>query len=209
MESKLKNKVRIIGEGITEKHFLQSLRDDFPYVKCGEYVELEHANNLAELERRIEEAAQMGFPKVFCMIDMDNKKEGMERDKYLKLKRKYAKPIINKRKGIYCEVRFYETERCTEQFFLYYFSSTTRKFQSYEELEKELHRYCEYEKRERFFAKHPLHLYFTDKGGNIITAKKNAEMSMSAVESGERNYSYSELGRMLKDLKEFEANKSL
>ena len=60
MDSKLKNRVRIIGEGITEKHFLQSLRDDYSYVKSSDYVELEHANNMAELERRIEEAAQMG-----------------------------------------------------------------------------------------------------------------------------------------------------
>ena len=209
MESKLKNKVRIIGEGITEKHFLQSLRDDFPYVKCGEYVELEHANNLAELERRIEEAAQMGFPKVFCMIDMDNKEEGLEREKYLKLKRKFAKPIVKKRKGIECEVRFYETERCTEQFFLYYFSNTSKKFLSYIELEKELQGYCEYEKREKFFTKHPLHAYFTSKGGSLENAIKNAKESMRAVESGERNYSYSELGRMLNDLKNCAINSSL
>jgi len=203
MESKLKNKVRIIGEGITEKHFLQSLRDDFSYVKCSDYVELEHANDIVELDRRIAEAAQIGFPKVFCMIDMDNKKDDMERKKYLKLKRKFAKPIVKKRKGIECEVRFYETERCTEQFFLYYFSNTTKQFLSYDELEKELRRFCEYEKREKFFAKHPLHKYFTDKGGSLENAIKNANISLEAKERCERNYSYSELGKMFADLKRF------
>ena len=202
MVSKLKNRIRIIGEGITEKHFLQSLRDDYPYVKSADFMELEHANNMIELEKRIEEAAQMGYAKVFCMIDMDNKNEGIEREKYMALKRKYAKPIIKKRKGIECEVRFYETDRCTEQFFLYYFSNTSKEFQSYEELERELHQYCEYEKREKFFVKHPLHTYFTNKGGSLDNAIKNAKASMVAIENRESNYSYSKPGKMIEDLKE-------
>ena len=149
MVSKLKNRIRIIGEGITEKHFLQSLRDDYPYVKSADFMELEHANNMIELEKRIEEAAQMGYAKVFCMIDMDNKNEGIEREKYLSLKQ-----------------------------------------------------YCEYEKREKFFVKHPLHTYFTNKGGSLDNAIKNAKASMVAIENRERNYSYSELGKMIEDLKE-------
>ena len=201
MGSKLRNRIRIIGEGITEKHYLQSLRDDYSYVKSADFVELEHANNMAELERCIEEAAQIGYAKVFCMIDMDNKNEDTERNKYLSLKRKFSKPIVKKRKGIECEVRFYETDRCTEQFFLYYFSNTSKPFQSYGELEKELHHYCEYEKNQKFFVKHPLHTYFSGKGGSLENAIKNAKESMVAKENGVRDYSYSELGKMLEDLK--------
>ena len=163
MGGKQRNTIIVIGEGITEKHWLLSLKDAYPYFRKVDYVELEHANNMAELEKEIEKAARMGYAKVFCMIDMDNKKEGVEHEKYLALKRKYVKPIVNKRKGINCEVRFYETDRCTEQFFLYYFSNTTKPFHSYEDLEKEMHKYCEYEKRERFFARHPLHDYFQSK----------------------------------------------
>ena len=136
MGSKQRNTIIVIGEGITEKHWLLSLKDAYPYFRKVDYVELEHANNMAELEKEIEKAAKMGYAKVFCMIDMDNKKEGVEHEKYMALKRKYVRPIVNQRKGIDCEVRFYETDRCTEQFFLYYFSSTTKGFQSYEDLEK-------------------------------------------------------------------------
>ena len=162
---------------------------------------------MAELEKEIEKAARMGYAKVFCMIDMDNKKEGVEHEKYLALKRKYVKPIVNKRKGINCEVRFYETDRCTEQFFLYYFSNTTKPFHSYEDLEKEMHKYCEYEKRERFFARHPLHDYFQSKGGSLDDAIKNANASAAAHEKGERDYSFSELGKMMEDIKELLKNK--
>ena len=203
MGSKQRNTITVIGEGITEKHWLLSLKDPYPYFRKVDYVELEHANNMAELEKEIDKAAKMGYAKVFCMIDMDNKKKGIEHEKYVALKRKYAKPIINKRKGIDCEVRFYETDRCTEQFFLYYFSNTTKVFQSYEDLEKELRRYCEYEKRAHFFTRHPLHDYFKSKGGSLDDAIKNANASVEARDKGERDYSYSELGKMMKDIKEF------
>ncbi len=202
MGSKQRNTIIVIGEGITEKHWLLSLKDAYPHFRKVDYVEPEHANNMAELEKEIEKAAKMGYAKVFCMIDMDNKKEGVEYEKYMALKRKYAKPIVNKRKGIDCGVRFYETDRCTEQFFLYYFSGTTKPFQSYEDLEKELHRHCEYEKRERFFIRHPLHNYFQSKGGNLDDAIKNANASATARDKGERDYSYSELGKMMEDIKE-------
>lgn len=202
MGSKQRNTITVIGEGITEKHWLLSLKDAYPYFRKVDYVELEHANNMAELEKEIEKAAKMGYAKIFCMIDMDNKKEGVEHEKYMAFKRKYAKPIVNKRKGIDCEVRFYETDRCTEQFFLYYFSNTTKAFQSYEDLEKELHKYCEYEKRALFFVRHPLHNYFQSKGGNLDDAIKNANASAAARDNGERDYSYSELGKMMEDIKE-------
>ncbi len=202
MGSKQRNTIIVIGEGITERHWLLSLKDTYPYFRKVNYVELEHANNMAELEREIEKAAKIGYAKVFCMIDMDNKKEIIEHEKYMALKRKYAKPIVNKRKGIDCEVRFYETDRCTEQFFLYYFSNTTKAFQSYEDLEKELHRYCEYEKRAYFFVRHPLHDYFKSKGGSLDDAIKNANGSVVARDQGERDYSYSELGKMMEDIKE-------
>jgi len=207
MGGKQRNTIIVIGEGITEKHWLLSLKDAYPYFRKVDYVELEHANNMAELEKEIEKAAKMGYAKVFCMIDMDNKKEGIEHEKYMVLKRKYVKPIVNQRKGIDCEVRFYETDRCTEQFFLYYFSNTTKGFQSYEDLEKELRRHCEYEKKERFFVRHPLHDYFQNKGGSLDDAIKNANASVAARDKGERDYSYSELGKMMNDVKELLKNK--
>ena len=102
MGSKQRNTIIVIGEGITEKHWLLSLKDAYPYFRKVDYVELEHANNMAELEKEIEKAAKMGYAKVFCMIDMDNKKESVEYEKYMALKRKYAKSIVNKRKDVGC-----------------------------------------------------------------------------------------------------------
>ena len=203
MKNKLQREaVLIIGEGPTERFYLESLRDIFPSSWNIKVNQPKHGNNIQQLDTRIMEAAEMGYTKVFCMIDMDTKKEGTEHDKYIALKRKYANPIVKKRKGIDCEVRFYETERCTEQFFLYYFSETSRAFSSYHDLEKELKNHCDYEKTEKFFIKHPLHHYFESKGGSLDRAVRNAKASIEARNCGERNYSYSELGKMIEDLKE-------
>ena len=58
--------------------------------------------------------------------------EEPERSQYQKLKAKYAKPIDKPKKGIYCEVEFFETHRCTELFFLYYFRYTSRPYETQE-----------------------------------------------------------------------------
>lgn len=57
----------------------------------------------------------MGYSYIFCIIDMDTKENDPERTQYLKLKTKYAKPISKPKKGIHCNVEFFETHRCTEK----------------------------------------------------------------------------------------------
>ena len=59
----------------------------------------------------------MGYNHIFCVIDMDTKDQEPERSQYIRLRAKYAKPISKPKKGIYCEVEFFETHRCTELFF--------------------------------------------------------------------------------------------
>lgn len=81
-------------------------------------------------------------------------------------------------------------------FFLYYFEYTTKKFESYDAVEKELKRFCEYEKRIKFFRSHPLHSYFKKKGGSFEKAIKHALKSKEFKESSGSDCSFSELGEM-------------
>ena len=53
-------------------------------------------------------------------------------------------------------------------------------------------------KTTEFFRKHPLHPFFTKQGGSIYDAISNAEKSMATAK--ERDYTFSELGRMFKML---------
>ena len=59
-----------------------------------------------------------------------------------------------------------------------------------------------YEKAEKFFRKNKgLHDYFEHKGGSLKKAIANAEKSMKEKEKDDRDYTYSELGRLMKALK--------
>ena len=95
-------------------------------------------SNIKELEAKIADGVEMGYNHIFCIIDMDTKDTEPERSQYQKLKAKYAKPINKPKKGINCEVEFFETHRCTELFFLYYFRYTSRPYDEQEPLLKDL-----------------------------------------------------------------------
>jgi len=80
-----------------------------------------HATSMAELERRIEQCIDDGYNMVFCLIDIDNKKDGRNRDNYLKLKTKHhQKTITRKCQGTESMIRFFESEHCLEIWFLYH-----------------------------------------------------------------------------------------
>ena len=144
----------------------------------------------------------MGYNHIFCIIDMDTKDKEPERSQYQKLKTKYAKTIDKPKKGIYCEVKFFETHRCTELFFLYYFRYTSRPYDDQELLLKELNQCVEFRKTIEFFIKTKgLHNYFERNGGSLEKAMGNAKQSMEEKQKSGRDYTYSELGRLMLELK--------
>lgn len=105
---------------------------------------------------------------MFCVIDMDTKDEEPERSQYMRLKKKYANPVNRPKKGVYCEVRFFETHRCTELFFLYYFRYTARMYNDQSALLLDLKKQCGYEKTIDFFRKSKgLHSYLRRKEANL------------------------------------------
>ena len=120
---------------------LQSIKPDTP-----------KNTSLRELERSIESAIAIGYDRIFCLIDMDNKKKDPTSwAAYSELKRKYhGKKVHNEKKGLNYEVRFFETDRCTELFFLYYFRYTGQNYADSKSIEDELCRICGYEKLNGF-----------------------------------------------------------
>ena len=198
---KQRNTTIIIGEGPTEFYYLNSLKDEFRILQ---HIKPDSPKNtsLRELQRSIESSIQMGYSQVFCLIDMDTKKkDAKSMAEYQRLKKKYHNAhIVKKRSGIDCQIRFYETERCTELFFIYYFKYTTQKFQTSEDVEVLLNKICGYDKTLKFFRGHPLHQFFEKQGGNFVNAIANANRSLVDVRNGNRDYTYSEIGSMINDL---------
>ncbi|MBR5434231.1 MAG: RloB domain-containing protein [Bacteroidales bacterium] len=193
----------ILGEGPTEFFYFKSLCDVFKRLTIK--PDYPKHTSIKELELKIEEGISMGYNHIFCVIDMDTKDEEPERTQYQKLKDKYAKPINKPKKGIYCEVEFFETHRCTELFFLYYYRYTSRSYENQEQLLNDLNKSVEYRKTMDFFNKiKGLHSYFERNGGSLENAAGNANRSMDEKEASDRDYTYSELGRLIKEMKELE-----
>ena len=189
----------ILGEGPTEFFYFKSLCDVFRRLTIK--PDYPKHTNIKELEAKIEEGVVMGYSHIFCIIDMDTKEKEPEHSQYIRLKAKYAEPINKPKKGIYCKVEFFETHRCTELFFLYYFRYTSRPFEDQESLLKDLNQCVEYRKTIDFFIKcKGLHSYFERKGGSLSAATTNANRSIDEKLNGDRDYTYSELGKLIKTL---------
>ena len=200
---KLRQTALILGEGPTEFFYFKSLCDVFKRLTIK--PDYPKHTSIKELESKIAEGIELGYNHIFCIIDMDTKDVEPERTQYQRLKAKYAKPINQPKKGIYCEVEFFETHRCTELFFLYYFRYTSRPYDTQEPLLRDLNQCVEYRKAIDFFIKTKgLHNYFERNGGSLEKAVANAKRSMDEAKKYGRDYTYSELGRLMEGLKELE-----
>lgn len=199
-----KKAIAVIGEGITEKYYIESLRGLSSFQIKPNSLDRK-ASSLAKLEDSIQVSIREGYDEVYCLIDMDGKSDGITKTKYLTLKQKYHNKIHGKAsKGIRCKVVFIESERCTEIWFLYHFlkNSTTKKYNSYKELEQALHKHIPgYDKSERYFKSlnKGLHNLLISKG-SIESAVKNSESSLLSKAKDNRNYTFSEIHLFLKNI---------
>lgn len=195
----LKKSILLLGEGPTEFFYFNSVRGLFKGLTIA--PDYPKHTNLKELKIMIEKGIKSGYDYVFCVIDMDTKDQEPERSQYIRLKQKYSKPINMPKLGIHCEVKFYETHRCSELFFLYYFCYSSKMYLTQEALLKDLNRKCVYEKTRDFFIKTKgLHAFFEKNGGSLDKAVVNAEFSLKERMKSGRNYTFSELGALVSDL---------
>lgn len=196
---KLRQTALILGEGPTEFFYFKSLCDIFKNLTIK--PDYPKHTSMKELEAKIADGVAMGYSHIFCIVDMDTKDVEPERSQYQKLKMKYAKPVAKPKKGIHCKVEFFETHRCTELFFLYYFRYTSRLYETQEPLLKDLNQCIAYQKTVDFFIKTKgLHGYFERNGGSLEKAVANANRSMEEKQKNARDYTYSELGRLISAL---------
>lgn len=196
---KLRQTALILGEGPTEFFYFKSLCDIFKNLTIK--PDYPKHTSMKELEAKIADGVAMGYSHIFCIVDMDTRDVEPERSQYQKLKMKYAKPVARPKKGIHCKVEFFETHRCTELFFLYYFRYTSRLYETQEPLLKDLNQCIAYQKTADFFIKTKgLHGYFERNGGSLEKAVANANRSMEEKQKNARDYTYSELGRLISAL---------
>jgi len=202
----MRKTIAVIGEGITEKYYIESLKGISPFTIMPRELG-KRASSLKNLSHNIQLSINKGFDEIYCLIDMDGKTSGKTKNDYLSLKGKFHNRFFSKKsKGLESKVFFIETERCTELWFLYYFSNgvITKKFRSYKELERELKKYRpNYEKTGKYFKSlGSIHDDFISKNpkGSIIKAYKNSKLSLYSKVNDSRDYSYSEMHLLIKGL---------
>lgn len=141
---------------------------------------------------------------------MDTKDREPEYSQYVRLKKKYSQHINKPRKGISCKVEFFETHRCTELFFLYYFRYTSRMYTDQESLLTDSIKVWGIARQKSSLQKcKGLHSYFENNGGSLESAIVNAAQSMNEKSIIGRDYTYSELGRLVEKLKKMNYESTL
>ncbi len=194
---KMKKTIAVIGEGITEYYYMESVKDAIS-LKPKPFCPTN--SSLKELENEIKKCIDKGYSKVFCLIDMDNKiNDGTDdhiakRKQYLKLKSKYH----DKTKSGVC-VRMLESYPCTELFFLFYFRYTTAP-QTNEGLKKSLEERFGYDVSEKYFIKHSLHNAMSCFGGDLKQAIANAKKSVNNRDASNIHCVYTEIGELFDEL---------
>ena len=190
----IKNAEIVIGEGITEKYYFRSLLDILTIRPRYEQVK---PYNKKELEAAINRYAKDGYTTIHCLIDMDTKvRHPKTMEDYRKLKQKYDRKRVRKTN---CEVRFYESFPSIEQFFYFYFESSTAQ-QTNDGLKSWLKHKCGYDTSDKYLRPHSLNGVFTKNGGCLKNAITNAKKSVKLREDNNFNCSYTEVGDLIEYL---------
>lgn len=203
---KHKMTVAVIGEGITEKYFIQSLRDVL-HIKP---TPVKPKNSsLKELEIAIRECIKKGYSRVYCMIDIDNKIHDGNPDhdknstEYAKLKRQYHNKQYKCTDGSHTLIVMVESFPATEIFFWYYFGYTSAAFTN-QQLKSLLNKRFGYLTEEKYLIKHSIHDTLVQSGGSLKTAILASEQSISDIVTSPGTQAYSEIGTMLRQLQPIE-----
>lgn len=184
-----KKSIAIIGEGITEWFYFDSLRiarhysfkvaPDFP-----QHSDIYHMKKLAD------DYLRRQYDHIICLVDMDRlNTHPTEMECYKKIKAECSK-----------EIMWVETNPCTEFWFLLHFlpGLTTRHYDNQDEAIAELRRFIPgYEKSKHFFAKSDLFNYLCQ-NGDLERAKANAKrLCILASKDNDDHLAYSQIHMVL------------
>lgn len=187
--SVVENGIAIIGEGLTEWYYFDSVRtaNRFQFKVAPSFPSHSDITCILHLAQRY---INSQYDYVICLIDMDrlnNVKAEMDiyrrRNKILK-------------KGKLTKVMFIETNPCTEFWFLLHFMPTlsTRVYRSCDDLLLELRKYMPgYEKTKHYFRNIKLYEFLKENGDLKKAMTYSERLCELSKESPQDEHSYSEI----------------
>ncbi len=184
-----KKSIAIIGEGITEWFYFDSLRITrrYPFKVAPDFPQHSDIQHIAKL---VSDYIRRQYDYVVCLVDMD---------------RLLANPsemqVYNTvRKSTDANVMWIETNPCTEFWFLLHFlpGPSVRHYTNQDQAITELRKYMpEYEKTKRYLAKADIYRYLRD-NGDLPRAMSNASTLCRLSQESEDDYmAYSEIHKVL------------
>ncbi len=194
--------VAVIGEGITEKYYIQSLQD---ILEIKPTPVKPKNSTLKEMEISIKDCIRKGYSKIFCLIDKDNKITDGNPDhdrnaaEYARLKKQYHNKLHKCPDGGVTKIVMIESYPATEIFFLYYFGYTSAHYTN-QQLKHILNKKFGYLTEERYLIKHSLHDTLVESGGSLETAISASAQSIMNIDR-ELETSFSEISILIQDLR--------
>ncbi len=188
-----KYSVAIIGEGPTEWHYFNDMRQykNFPYKLSPELPKHSDYKYIFEKARRL---VNEGYDKVYCVLDIDVfKNDKKQEEKYFIEKRKLLK---NKK------IAVVETMPCIEYWFLLHFKNfSTKIYPSYASLKTEIKTHLtNYEKSNEYFKKIKLFQTLVSKGDIEKAYKSALSLREKKKESDNHLFPFSDIDILLKKL---------
>ena len=135
----LKKTVAIIGEGITELKYFESLKKHENISNIKLKPELPKHPDINSIIKKANKSLQNGFDTVFCIIDLDRIfSNSTEEQNYYRFKKEYPK------------IEFIENNPCFEIWFLLHYEYSSREYNSCNQLISKLKKHIpDYEKTKK------------------------------------------------------------
>lgn len=150
--------VAVIGEGPTEWHYFNDLRQT-ERLRFSLKPSLPKSSNFRSIIQKAKQFAREGYDYVYCVIDLDYiMNDATNQSNYSRLKENTRRQYQN--------IEFFECMPCIEFWFLLHFRKTTRIYRSYREIKPDIEVEIEnYDKSEGFLKNFKIyqHLKANDK----------------------------------------------
>ena len=194
-QKSLHKSIAIIGEGLTEWFYFESLRQTERFA-FDIKPELPKRSDFRELIKLARQKREEGYDLVYIVLDMDRMAHNAsEKHTYINEKAK-----TKKKSGIH----FIESMPCIELWFLLHFLKiySNRTYLNYEQVKPQLQKhYPGYEKSLQFFKKTKLYDFLNKKGDELKAIEYADKLLQDKEETGNPKANYTEIARLLSELR--------
>jgi RloB-like protein len=182
-------RIAVVGDGQTEKIYFDKLKEVEGLRNVSLKPELpQSVGSYKGVFDRAESLYEQGYDEVYCLIDMDKVLSDNTLAKYLPDKKRI------KKKGI----TVFESNPCTEFWFLLHYVRTTKSFSNCESVEKELQKHIpKYAKNQQYLVQANIYKILKN---NILTAIENGKWIEENQVENDYNSSKSEIFKLIEIL---------